>query len=74
MAGPTRQARKAASPSLESAPLSEVGDISSPRDAADNAPGDDSTDILAPAPVVTMSVKNLRAIQQQITDLQAAVQ
>lgn len=74
MAGPTRRARKAPSPEPESAPLSEVGDISSPRDAADNAPEDDSTDIPAPAPFVTMSVQNLRAIQQQITDLQAAVQ
>ena len=74
MAGPTRRTRKTPLPEPESAPLSELGDISSPRDAADNGPEDDPTDIPAPTPVVTISAENLRAIQQKIADLQAAIQ
>lgn len=71
MAGTIRRVWKAPPPKLDSAPLSEIGDTSSPRDNEDNAL---ENNISASASDVTMSAENLQAIQQQIADFQAAVQ
>ena len=77
MAGTARRTRKTVPPNRNSSPLSEVEDSSSAEDnanKADNAPENDAANAPAPAPVVTMSVQELKAIQQQIADLQVAVQ
>ena len=73
MAGPTRRTRKVPPPAPSSSRLSEPEDSNSPDDNADDAPGDNAANNPAP-PIVTMRAEDLRAMQQQITDLQAAVQ
>lgn len=74
MASATRQARgrnplaPAPPSSTASSPLSDAGDSNASEDNATNGPAP------APTPVVTMSAEDLRVIQQQIADLQAAVE
>lgn len=64
MASSPQQICKTPLPKLESAPISEVRDIISLSDAANNGPEDNSTNTLALTPVVTISAENLQAMQE----------
>lgn len=60
MACTMRQVRKAPLPKPDSAPLSEVEDVNSPKDNPGKASKDDPTDIPASTSIVTTGVENLR--------------
>ena len=77
MAGTTWQTQKILPPNRNSSRFSKFKDISFVEDNAnktDNIPKNDAANIPAPAPIITISVQELKSIQQQIADLQIAIQ